>query len=391
LKLIKQLKRETDTMKNENYERYSWIGLLLTLVLIGGLIVAWSREPARLAEAAEEFNQTSLKRGRQLYVENCTSCHGSRGEGGVGPALNNKTLLKKASDEILFASIEAGRPNTTMPAWGQDNGGQLTDENIEDIVTFIRAWEPNAPEVVTDVSEPSATRGAALFAGSCFTCHGEEGMDGTAPALNDPARLNALDDDWYRQTIANGRPAKGMPTWGTVLSSDQIEDLVALIGAWRNNEQVIPDTTVAELLDSALFSLSQNDPEDAIFYLGRARPIAFGPALEQFDPIIAMIEGGETDQALTTLNDLRTQWPIGDAESGEQVYVDACKGCHGSEGQGGVGLRLKPSEFVQTSTNAELLTLLFTGRTGTAMRSFSGQLSEKQLADVIAFLRTWQQ
>jgi mono/diheme cytochrome c family protein len=165
---------------------------------------------------------------------------------------------------------------------------------------------------------------------------------------------------------------------------------VALIGAWRNSEQVAPDTTVAELLNSALFSLSQDDTEDAVFYLDRARPIAFGPALEQFDPIIAMIEGDETDQALSTLNDLRTQWPIGGAVSGEEIYKDACKGCHGSEGQGGVGFRLKPSQFIQTSTNAELLTLLFAGRTGTAMRSFSGQLSEKQLADVIAFLRTWQ-
>ncbi len=379
-------------MKNENYERYFWIGLALTLVVLGGLVASWLREPVRLVEAAEEINLDSLKRGRQIYVDNCTACHGTRGEGGVGPALNNKTLLTKASDEILFAIIKAGRPNTTMPAWGQDNGGQLTDENVRDVVAFIRAWEPDAPEVATTaVVEPSAARGAALFAGSCFTCHGENGMGGIAPALNDPARLNALDDDWYRQTIANGRPAKGMPTWGTVLSPSQIEDLVALIGAWRQSEHVAPETTVADLLNSALFSLSQDDAEDAVFYLNRARPIAFGPALEQFDPIITMIEGDETDQALTALNDLRTQWPIGDAENGEKIYVDACKGCHGAEGQGGVGLRLKPSEFIQTSTNAELLTLLFTGRTGTAMRGFSGQLSEKQLADVIAFLRTWQQ
>jgi cbb3-type cytochrome c oxidase subunit III len=379
-------------MRNENYERYFWIGLTLTLVVLGGLVASWLREPVRLVEAAEEINQASLKRGRQIYVDNCTACHGTRGEGVVGPALNNKTLLKKASDEILFAIINAGRPNTSMPAWGQDNGGQLTDENIRDVVAFIRAWEPNAPEVaITTVVEPSAARGAALFAGSCFTCHGENGRGGTAPPLNDPARLNTLDDDWYRQTIANGRPAKGMPTWGTVLSSNQVEDLVALIGAWRKSEQVAPDTTVAELLNSALFSLSQNDTEDAVFYLNRARPIAFGAALEQFDPIITMIEGDETDQALTALNDLRTQWPIGEAASGEKIYVEVCKGCHGAEGQGGVGLRLKPSQFIQTSANAELLTLLFTGRTGTAMRGFSGQLSEKQLADVIAFLRTWQQ
>lgn len=378
-------------MKAENYDRYLWIGLALTLVVLGGLIAAWVLEPVRLVAAAEEVNQASLKRGRQLYVDNCTSCHGSRGEGVVGPALNNKTLLKTASDEVMFATIKAGRPNTSMPAWGQDTGGQLTDENIQDIVTFIRAWEPNAPEVVTDVFKPSAARGAALFASSCFTCHGENGQGGIAPALNNPARLSTLDDDWYRQTIANGRPAKGMPTWGTVLSPNQIEDLVALIGAWRRSEQVAPDTTVADLLNLALFSLSQGDTEDAVFYLKRAKPGAFGPALEQFDPIIAQIEAQEAEKALTALNDLRTQWPIGDAASGEEIYVDACKGCHGAEGQGGVGLRLKPSQFVQTNSNADLLTLLFNGRPGTAMRSFSGRLSEKQLADVIAFLRTWQE
>ncbi len=377
-------------MKAENYERYLWIGLALTLLVLGGLVATWVREPVRLAQAAQELNQASLKRGRQLYVDNCTSCHGSRGEGGVGPALNNKTLLKSAADGILFATIKTGRPNTSMPAWGQDTGGQLTDENIHDIVAFIRAWEPNAPEVATTVFEPSAARGAALFASSCFTCHGENGQGGTAPALNNLERLTTLDDDWYRQTIANGRPAKGMPTWGTVLSPYQIEDLVALIGAWRKSEQVAPTTTVADLLNSALFSLSQGDAEDAIFYLDRAKPFAFGPALEQFDPLITQIKTGESEKALTTLNDLRTQWPIGEAKSGEQIYIDACQGCHGSEGQGGVGLRLKPSQFIQTSTNADLLTLLFNGRTGTAMRSFSGILTEQQLADVIAFLRSWQ-
>jgi mono/diheme cytochrome c family protein len=139
-----------------------------------------------------------------------------------------------------------------------------------------------------------------------------------------------------------------------------------------------------------LFSLSQGDAEDAIFYLDRAKPFAFGPALEQFDPLITQIKAGESEKALTTLNDLRTQWPIGEVKSGEQIYIDACQGCHGSEGQGGVGLRLKPSQFIQTSTNADLLTLLFNGRTGTAMRSFTGRLTEQQLADVIAFLRSWQ-
>lgn len=94
---------------------------------------------------------------------------------------------------------------------------------------------------------------------------------------------------------------------------------------------------------------------------------------------------------MTDLGNLQRDWPLGDSQKGEKVYEDACAGCHGADGQGGVGRKLKPNEFIQKSTNAEVLHLLFTGREGTAMRSFKGQLTEAQLADVIVFLRTWQQ
>ena len=181
-----------------------------------------------------------------------------------------------------------------------------------------------------------------------------------------------------------------MPTWGTVLSPNQVEDVVAMIAAWRKGERVVPEITVAELLNSSLFSLSQGDSSDALFYIERARSIAFGPALSRFDPIIADIQAEQLDTALAELGNLTKDWPIGEAVNGETIFMDTCKGCHGSEGQGGVGLKLKPNVFVQSSTNSELLTFLLTGRTGTAMRSFDGILSESQLADVIAFLRTWQ-
>ena len=377
-------------MQKENYTRYMIVGLLLTLTLVASLGMAFASEDARMEKATAAQQKASILRGRQLYVDNCTSCHGTRGEGNVGPALNNATLLKKASDEVLFAAIVAGRPSTVMPAWGQDNGGPFTNEEIHDIVAFVRAWEPNAPEVLAAVFVPNPARGAAIYASSCFVCHGEEGKGNIAPAINNPERLEKLEDDWYRQTIINGRPAKGMPTWGTVLSPNQVEDVVAMIAAWRKGERVAPETTVAELLNSGLFSLSQGDSSDALFYLDRAKAIAFGPALSRFDPIISEIKAEQLDIALTDLGNLTKDWPIGDAANGETIFMDTCKGCHGSEGQGGVGRKLKPNEFVKTSANSELLTFLLTGRTGTAMRSFAGILSESQLADIIAFLRTWQ-
>jgi mono/diheme cytochrome c family protein len=384
-------------MEKENYTKLQIIGLVLTVVLIAAVTMAFVTESSRIESATAAAEKASLQSGRKLYVDNCVTCHGSRGEGGVGSVLNNLTFLKKASDDVIFATISSGRPSTVMPAWGQAYGGAFTDEEIRDIVSFIRAWEPTAPVVQNAVFVPDAARGATIYDASCFTCHGEngkgidDGQGGAKLALNNATLLGKHDDAWYQQTISNGRPAKGMPSWGTVLSANQTSDLIALIGAWRNGETVAAKTTTAQLLNSALFSLQEKDNEDALFYLKRAKNIAFGEALNRFDPIIDNIEANKTSVALDDLTSLSSDWPVGDAVNGETIYVDACKSCHGAEGQGGVGRKLKPNTFVQDNTNAQLFQFLLVGRSGTAMRGWDGQLTENQLADVIAFLRTWQQ
>lgn len=384
-------------LKNENYNKQLLIGLIITLVLIASFSYLFFGEGTRLVTANEHIEKEQLLHGRELFVENCTSCHGTRGEGIVGPALNDKLLLEEASDGVLFASIQTGRPGTTMPAWGQAYGGALTDEDIEAVVAFIRAFEPNAPEVVTDEFTPSAARGATTFASTCFTCHGENGMGvedeegNIILAINDLETLNRQDNIWYEQIIVNGLPASGMPIYGEVLTDHQVQDLIALIEAWRAGEEVAPEATVAQMLQSAHFALSQGDGENALFYLDRAQPIAFGPLLTEFEAVSSEIQAGNEDQAFEQLSALRNSWPVGDTESGETIYQESCAGCHGSEGQGGVGKKLKPNEFIQSNTNADLFAFLLIGREGTAMRSFDGVLTEAQLADVISFLRTWQE
>ncbi len=72
------------------------------------------------------------------------------------------------------------------------------------------------------------------------------------------------------------------------------------------------------------------------------------------------------------------------------MFSGTCLSCHGAEGEGGVGPRLTTNEYIQTSSNSDLLTFLLAGRPGTSMRGFDGRLNEFQIADVIAFLRTWQ-
>ncbi len=378
-------------MKNENYDRYMIVGLVLTLIMLGSLGFYWFGETARLAEASGSFADERVNRGREIYTEQCISCHGAQGEGGVGPALNNRTLLKNTLDAVFFSIVRSGVPNTQMPAWSVDFGGPLTDEDVKDVVAFVRAWEPTAPVIEPVVFEPDAARGALLFSSTCALCHGENGMGGDdAPALNDPARLASLEDNWYRDVIRNGRPAKGMPTWGTVLAPNQVEDVVALIDAWREGTEVEAEFSVTDLLASAVFSLKEDDPESAAVHVDRALLVAEGAGAEVLRNAAVQLSGKDNAGALVTLEALAAQWPIGDSAAGGEIYKTYCLPCHGAEGEGGIGLPLNPSEFVGASTTPELVEFILVGREGTAMAGFDGRLSETEIADVIAFLRLWQ-
>jgi mono/diheme cytochrome c family protein len=376
----------------ENYEQLFAIGLVFSLLLVIGMSVYWAGDQNRLASAAEELTMGRIGRGQATYNEQCTSCHGAEGEGGVGPALNNRQVLKDTPDDIFFSVIRSGVPNTQMPSWSVDFGGPLTDEDIHDVVAFLRAWEPTAPEIRPQVEVADPARGAALFASTCAVCHGEDGRGGQdgIPAINDAERLQKLDDAWYRDVIANGRPAKGMPTWGTVLSPGQLQDLVALIAAWRGGESVTPAYSATDLIQRASFALSQEDPSSAKLHIERAIEVTTGRGAEVLENVRAQLDSGDLQGAQVTLSDLQAQWPIGDIASGAILYSANCAACHGIQGEGGIGLALFQSTWIQEQSNAELVQFILDGRPGTAMAGFDGRLNESETADIVAFLRLWQ-
>jgi mono/diheme cytochrome c family protein len=181
-----------------------------------------------------------------------------------------------------------------------------------------------------------------------------------------------------------------MPTWGTVLSPNQVEDLVALINTWRLGEAVRPSFDVTQLLDSAIFSLENDDPGSALLQIQRSLASTQGPAQEILLNVEAQLQSGDNTGALATVKALRQQWPMGDATNGAVVYAKNCAPCHGPNGEGGIGKQLSPNEFIQSLTNAEIVQFLNEGRAGTAMAGFKDRLDDTQLADVTTFMRLWQ-
>ncbi len=222
-------------MRKENYTIYLVVGLGLTLAILLTFQFYIFQEPDRIAAVEAHDQSVAFTAGQALFKKDCTLCHGDNGEGTEGrPSLNDKPFLTNTSDDTIFSIISSGVPNTEMPAWNQSHGGPLTDEDVLNLVAFIRAWEPNAPDRRATPYVGNLTRGKSLYANICAVCHGAngEGAKGII-ALNDPAKLKQFDDAWYRDVIAKGRPAQGMPTWGTVLSPAQITDLLTLLDNWR--------------------------------------------------------------------------------------------------------------------------------------------------------------
>lgn len=370
----------------ENFTPFMSVAFGLTLTILAVFQIYLVREPARIRAQEEADRAAAVEAGRILYGDNCAACHGDHGEGSIGPALDSRELLSTTSDEALFSLARTGVPGTIMPAWGQAFGGPFTDEQLGQLVAFIRAWEPTAPELAVVVEEPDPVRGAGIYARTCTVCHGENGM-GTdrAPALNNPERLASFDDEWYRNTIAHGRPAKGMPTWGTVLSPQQLDDIVALLAAWRNGETVSADISLAMYLSSAMFATREFDHIDAEFYLNAALSKADASQAEEIHAIIDLVRDNQLFVAQTRIAAL-----LPPEEMGRALYATNCAACHGEDGAGDLGPSLNGNGYIQSVDDAELVAFLLAGRPGTAMDGFDGVLVEEDLLNVVLLLRSWQ-
>jgi mono/diheme cytochrome c family protein len=116
-------------------------------VLILGFVLYGLQEPTLRARAAQEQQATYAHLGEDLFANNCASCHGRAATGGDAPTLNAKQFLTTTSDEQMRLLIAGGVSGTSMPAWSLDFGGPLTDEQIRQLVAYLRSLEPNAPDV----------------------------------------------------------------------------------------------------------------------------------------------------------------------------------------------------------------------------------------------------
>jgi rhodanese-related sulfurtransferase/mono/diheme cytochrome c family protein len=149
-----------------------------------------------------------------------------------------------------------------------------------------------------------------------------------APSLVTPTFLESASDDFLRRAIASGRPGTSMGAYGKVLGGP------------------LDDVAIGRLVAF----LRHKGP--------RAVPLKAPGA--------------------------------GDPARGEGVYGRVCKVCHGDAQTRGEAVHLANAQFLKQASNAFINHAIENGRPGTKMLSFAATLTKGQIADVVAFVRTFE-
>ena len=256
------------------------LGIILVTLTTVILIVYGFNEENRMTEASESQHARAIEVGAGLYENNCSGCHGLKGEGIIGlcPPLNDDHFFTNRLEEVgwsgsledyIISTVSSGRAastrpdqfagqgNPAMPAWSDQFGGPLRQDQINDIATFVLNWEATALEGVVietlatpppspDELEDPVARGQKVFLDNgCGGCHTIEGLSAGTVGPNQTnigtvaeSRIPGMSAEEYilesimdpSAYVVEGYPDDVMlKNYGDLISPDQMNDLVAFL------------------------------------------------------------------------------------------------------------------------------------------------------------------
>jgi len=97
-------------------------------------IVAATRPPATAAPAAPVVVAAvgDPAHGKQVYMQNCSSCHGATGQGGMGPSLQSEASRKNLDQAIAWIK----NPVSPMPKLYPET---LSNKDVLDVATYVES------------------------------------------------------------------------------------------------------------------------------------------------------------------------------------------------------------------------------------------------------------
>jgi putative heme-binding domain-containing protein len=218
----------------------------------------------------------AAKAGEYEFRINCALCHGLGAHGGGrGPDLTRAQKKHAHSDAELFQVISNGIPGTAMPANGTNGQGVgMTDEEIWQIITYIRSVEVKAPANFTG----DAAHGKQLFYGAanCALCHMVEGKGGRVGP-----ELTAVGGSRTREAIIDSvrNPSRRL-AWGLTEATKEFPQEYETVTVVTADGKEIKGIALNE--DN--FSVQMMDGGERVYSFDKAKLRSFTKSRESFMP-----------------------------------------------------------------------------------------------------------
>jgi mono/diheme cytochrome c family protein len=269
------------------------LGIIMVMVTSAVLIYVGLNEESRMARFELAHSAQAIEVGATLYQNNCSSCHGPRGQGnpGLAPALNDPFFFDGRMQELgwggtledyVISTVSTGRVVSTrpeyigggrpaMPAWSDHYGGPLRDDQIRSLAAFVMNWESAAGEglepiepvepvgidITRELPEGDASRGELVAAAQgCVACHISTpagpawNAGGTQPGIGARAETRFSQADYTGQAenayqylfesivqpgvyLVEGYTDVMPHNYGDVLSPQDLADLIAYLLTFR--------------------------------------------------------------------------------------------------------------------------------------------------------------
>lgn len=163
----------------------------------------------------------AVKVGRRLFLNNCSTCHGSDAKGVKGyPNLTDNDWLYGGQPDEIKLTITQGRSGIMPPL-----GAALGPGGVENMIEYLRSLhEGNALDEAHQASHQQ-------FQTLCSVCHGADATGNPlmgAPNLTDNTWLYGGTDADITATLMQGRTGQ-MPGFKARLSEEKIHLLAAYV------------------------------------------------------------------------------------------------------------------------------------------------------------------
>jgi cytochrome c oxidase cbb3-type subunit 3 len=182
----------------------------------GEIFASFAATP--LTELAND--PAALSAGRNLFVNNCATCHGSDARGARAfPNLTDSEWQWGGDPETIRTTITNGR-TAVMPPLGAALG-----DNVNVVVDYVQSLAGR------DIAPARVAAGQAVYQTLCFACHGATGEGNPllgAPDLTNEIWLYGGGPGAIRESIVNGRSGQ-MPAQGPLLGADRVHVLAAYV------------------------------------------------------------------------------------------------------------------------------------------------------------------